>query len=118
MGDAILVQFSKLVNAQMSPQDIFGRVGGDEFVVLLAGQPSFEETVARVTAFWSDIDRFSLPSAPEAKISLSTGACVSPIYGQSYQVLFEKADKVLLDVKASGKGRVCFYEEMQEQMLV
>ncbi len=101
-GDRALSVFSKIIQEIIRDVDIFGRFGGDEFLVLLP------ETDAEHALLVMDRIRNILASSPifygekSFKITFSAGiACISD-WTDTLEVLLNRADEALYKVKEKG----------------
>jgi len=97
--------------------NIPGRMGGDEFVVLLQGSESFiqvEEIASRI------VDVISQPIAlkeAEVEIGASIGVASYPQDSKSLNDLLKFADLAMYRAKHSGRNQVVFYQpEMIRQI--
>ena len=94
-GDAALRSFARILERNVRASDAVGRVGGDEFSLLLAGADSSD--VARI------LDRIdgTLESDPPAlgEVRASYGVARTDEDGWSRDELFEAADRRLYDHK-------------------
>jgi len=72
VGDQALIDFSKLLKQTFRQSDILGRIGGDEFVVLVtdAGE---KETVYLIERFKGNIDDFNRSGKREYQLAYSVG---------------------------------------------
>lgn len=109
-GDKILSFVINQVKIIFSSGEIIGRIGGDEFVVFI-GNTSDKETILTK----ADLLRRALQTVyhdAEFDISLSGSIGIStyPQDGQTYEELFERADKALYDVKEQGKDGYKLFE--------
>ncbi len=77
--------------------DIAGRVGGDEFIVLLRDVPD-RDTLAKRLQSIRDTLSFSMPEFG-LRLSASIGAAVFPEDARTYTELFQLADKDMYRVK-------------------
>jgi diguanylate cyclase (GGDEF)-like protein/PAS domain S-box-containing protein len=112
-GDAVLKEVSETISKLLRSGDIFGRVGGDEFVILLKNFPS----VAKIKDKAAEIcDQFANTyfgdKKHNIKISVSIGISIFDRDGKTYSELFEKADKALYAVKSRGKNGFALYSEL------
>lgn len=104
-GDQVLIQISKNAKSCLRPGDLLARFGGDEFVALL---PEATESAALEVA---ERIRTSLHHIELAGKHLSSSFGVSFLEAQdTFESLFERADKALYKAKEQGKNRVAVCE--------
>jgi diguanylate cyclase (GGDEF)-like protein len=105
-GDAVIRTFCTTVAAALRPNDIFGRLGGEEFAVVLPGS-SIEAAhvrAERIRCAFAANGRFIGVRRVDATVSC--GLSVSIKGDQTLTDLLEEADWALYDAKASGRNRV------------
>ena len=93
-GDAVLKQFGQLLRTNFRKEDVIGRIGGDEFVVLLKNLNAKEETNAHIEHLISKI-REQYIDEIEGKITISMGICFAPENGSTFMDLYRCADRAL-----------------------
>lgn len=109
-GDAVLKEVARRLPACLRDSDQVARIGGDEFVVLLAGVESRESTecvgrkIIDVLAEPIDLDEVNIKAV--ARIGASVGVSFFPDHGRDIQTLLRAADQSMYRVKKSGKGAV------------
>lgn len=104
VGDAVLVHFSRTVQQALRQHDLFGRYGGEEFIVLLPQTPIDD---ARRTAerLRGAVAGASLPDGvPAVTISVGVGWSVDCL--QPLDEMLQVADKALYRAKEQGRNRV------------
>ena len=105
-GDHCLREIAKVVGAQLSDEDIFGRYGGEEFMVILPGR---QTEMARAIA--EDI-RVAIESAEvrhqgqTLRLTVSIGVAAQLAHEIQPQMAVERADKALYAAKRAGRNRV------------
>lgn len=104
VGDAVLAEVARRIQACMRTTDLAARVGGDEFAVLLRGLSSVEDgrNVARRLA-----EELARPTAVDS-ISVETQASIGLAYSEGTErvdALVRQADTALYAAKEQGKGR-------------
>lgn len=104
MGDRILQQFSKAFHEHLREGDFFGRIGGDEFILVFSGTGDRE----KAAEFFQRINEYlSAPSVMEhtnnQKITFSVGEAVYPVDGDTIDDIVSVADKAMYQVKMSRK---------------
>jgi two-component system cell cycle response regulator len=106
-GDQALAEFARLVKAELRPGDIFGRYGGEEFVVLLRG--ANEEAASRVAErIRTAVERATVAAVPWG-FTVSSGVAVhDPFSGETAEALVARADLALYRAKRSGRNCVAF----------
>ena len=103
VGDSVLKEFGKLLRSYFRDNDIIGRIGGDEFVILMQDIGDVTGAEERAKLLCTEVNNHSFPGYPE-KLSVSIGMAVSPECGTSYMELYKCADHALYEIKHSGKN--------------
>ncbi len=104
-GDKVLKLFSEILEGYFHPDDIIGRVGGDEFMVLVLGDmpEGFAERRCR-----SVIHELKTTEVDGDKgITVSIGIA-EDTQGHGFDDLYHKADEALYKAKEGGKARYEF----------
>jgi two-component system, cell cycle response regulator len=108
-GDFVLKQIASLTRELVRPEQLFARVGGDEFVIL-APETSAEGSLALAAKLRDRIDSLDYRYG-EAKIPVSCSFGVAELAdGMTMaQDLYHAADRALFESKRSGRNRVAAY---------
>ena len=110
-GDAVLIQAAGAIRKLFRANDIVGRIGGDEFMVLMK-DISDREIVKKRCCQLNEILKTVFEEAFSDMIpTCSIGVGFSPEHGDSYFTLFCCADQALYCAKEFGRQRYVFYEE-------
>jgi diguanylate cyclase (GGDEF)-like protein len=116
-GDRLLVAMAARLESTLRDADTIGRMGGDEFVVLIDGAsldvaPELvAERLLDVMRQPFDVDGSVLPLVVNTSIGIAVGDRASP--GE----LLRDADVALYQAKAAGKNRYeIFHPEMQTEI--
>lgn len=107
VGDAILVEASRRISHCVRKNDIFGRIGGDEFLVILngfAGPDSVPAMAAKMLYCFAE----PIPDLPP--ISISIGIALVPDHADSVYSWMKKSDDALYSAKRSGRNRWMMYD--------
>jgi len=105
-GDAVLREVSKSCRAIIRQVDIFGRYGGDEFVILLPETDTFMACeVADRLRHEVEETAIHLDQA-EIKITISLGVSRAVKDTHSLAGLLERADAALYNAKHNGRNRI------------
>ena len=109
-GDQLLKQVSqRLVNA-IGSQGHVGRLGGDEFKVVLPGGSSLSQVEALARALIDSVSRPYLIERTQVSIGASVGIAMAPDHGHNDEDLTRNADLALYAAKAAGRGVHRVYE--------
>ncbi len=110
-GDFLLEAMSKRILNCIRSQDRMGRVGGDEFVIFFQFAPSHEAVQERAEAILHSLRRDFTYGEQRRKIKASIGVAMFPEHGNTYDILYDRADKALYKSKALGKDVATIYSE-------
>jgi diguanylate cyclase (GGDEF)-like protein len=103
-GDAVLVAVAARIQAAIRAEDIVGRWGGEEFLVLLvAGTPETVVLVGERVRAAVAATPIALPDGTEVRVTVSVG-CASA-RGGGPEELFARADRGLYQAKHAGRNR-------------
>ena len=108
-GDAVLAQVGQTLKKTFRSQDVIGRIGGDEFLVLLRDIPNEELVTNRCRQLVDTLRQLLREHVPQLNVSCSIGAALIPGHGTSYVDLFRHADSALYASKARGKNTWTLY---------
>ena len=105
VGDLLLRQVAKRISESVRASDTVGRIGGDEFVVLM-GDLADAETALRITEkILISVARPFRIHGLELAVSCSMGLAVHPGDGSDEATLTKNADQAMY--RAKGAGRNC-----------
>jgi len=101
-GDEVLVAAAERIRDEVRVQDALYRVGGEEFVVLLAATPvgAGYDVAERI--------RHAIESEPVGGLNVTISLGVATATGDEfrYSEVFGRADQALMQAKAAGRNRV------------
>ena len=108
VGDEALRAIAKALQGELRDCDIAGRLGGEEFLVLLP-ETSLEGAAVLAERLRISIEDLRIPVAENASLSLTASFGVSAIHPEdtSHEDVLKRADKALYLAKQSGRNQVC-----------
>ena len=105
VGDHIICVVAGVLSSLFRNTDIIGRIGGDEFVVLMRNVPDYNVVTKKAAQLIDLFENKEGLSIPE-NISVSVGIAFSDDNDRTFSDLFSKSDQALYMSKKSGKA--CF----------
>ena len=109
-GDTLLVEASTRLKQRLRQEDTLGRLGGDEFMLILEDTERPEVAAEVANSILVGLSApFHLPDSAELYISASIGISIYPDDGSSTSELLRNADNALHQAKALGRNCFCFY---------
>jgi diguanylate cyclase (GGDEF)-like protein len=116
-GDRFISIIADRLMRSLEPGSVAGRMGGDEFVVVMpgldmAGTASVANRLVGVLAQPVYAEGREMPS------SVSIGVAAAPLHGTSASELLRHANAALYRAKAGGRNRVELFDRSMQQELV
>lgn len=108
-GDFVLQQAVIACQAHLRPNDIFGRLGGEEFGILLPGCNA-EQARQRSEQLREAIAGISTTPGLDSGVSASFGVAGTPVSGYELWQLLGHADAALYQAKRAGRNRVAVFD--------
>jgi two-component system cell cycle response regulator len=113
-GDSVLVEVVRRLNLSLRPDDLVGRLGGEEFAVLL---PGTDQEGARLAA---ERCRRRIADTPidcgEVGLDITTSIGGATRIGLgSLEAMLREADEALYAAKGGGRNQVVWYGESARQ---
>lgn len=108
MGDEVLKEFTKTVQSYLDENDIFGRLGGEEFSLILVSDNK-DDVIAKLDAIKTKIKNIDLKADGNSiEVSVSIGFDKKYKEDNSLDELLERVDKLLYEAKHEGRDRLKF----------
>jgi diguanylate cyclase (GGDEF)-like protein len=102
-GDLLLKLIVEIASQNIRNTDLFGRMGGDEFVLLL---PETNYQAARIVLTRVQQDLLKTMTERSWPVGFSIGAITFINQPNSSEAMLERVDKLMYQVKNSGKNRI------------
>lgn len=99
VGDEVLREVAHRLESKLSPADLLGRIGGDEFCLWLPVRESVADTLAALQHALVGLDL-----QRHHGIGCSAGLSWYPEQGKKFRDLYFEADVALYSAKRHGKG--------------
>ena len=104
-GDLVLKQTTHAIQSMLRADDIVGRFGGEEFVVLLPGA-DLSQAMGAAERCRAAVEAMTIPSAPYLSVTASVGVAAFPDHGDELDGLLRASDRAMYAAKANGRNRV------------
>ena len=117
-GDQLLCEVATRLKQTIRASDTASRQGGDEFLVIVAGQAE-QESVATVAVKIIDLlsEYFSV-NGMEISVTCSLGISMYPDDGQDFDALLKHADIAMYQAKERGRNGFQFYDPQMNTNVV
>ena len=106
VGDTVLLKFCEVASGALRANDVFGRIGGEEFAVVFPG--------SGIEAAWARADRIRVSFMETCRkvgefqvdATVSGGVATSAAPRRSLDTLLASADVALYNAKTEGRNRI------------
>ncbi len=110
IGDLLLQAVAGRIQRLLEPGDEASRFGGDEFVVLLAGERSEAQINSWVRTLVQKLSATYALDGQEVNTSPSVGVSICPRDGQDIDSLIRCADAAMYSAKQAGRAQYRFFD--------
>ncbi len=114
VGDLVLKTLADYVRKNIREEDIFGRWGGEEFILILR-HTSVEDTYKKAIMLKEGIAAMHKPDVPQITASFGVTEVIS---GDSTQALLKRVDIALYKAKNEGRNRVVLSSITHSQLVL
>jgi len=121
VGDAVLVETARRIEAQMPARSIVARLGGDEFICVTIFAPGDESAIERLAVRINDaLAEPIFSEGLRAEVTASIGIAVGSrgaVHSAAYvaQDLLHRADLAMYQAKRRGRNRFAWFEPGMEK---
>ena len=113
VGDEVIREVAVKMGAIIRREDTIGRVGGDEFIIVLESLQDMHEC----DRILKEIMRVFEEKIYDFQLSASMGITIYPDDGEDTQSLLKNADIALRRAKEAGRSNYCYFaQEMSVQL--
>ncbi len=113
VGDAVLVEVAARFRLLGRSTDTVGRIGGDEFVLVLDGLTSRAEVATAVDRYRSAFARPVMVGGRPLPVRASFGIAIFPDDGDAPDSLLRRADSAMYRAKRDGRDQVVSFDAEQ-----
>lgn len=117
-GDRLLISGAERIRSAVPPECFVGRMGGDEFVVLVPATEGADAVLAMGNRI---LDRFAEAFPVDDMrfhIGMSIGAALYPRDGTRFDTLLRSADTAMYAAKGSGKNQCRLFDPSMDKAAV
>lgn len=109
-GDEVIKSFGEVLLKSIRVIDVVGRIGGEEFCILLA---TANENMAKLIAENARVsfEQGRHIQSDSDKVLTASFGIAQYIDGESYEALFERADNALYASKQNGRNKVTIFSD-------
>jgi len=108
-GDTVLKETAARLSRTVREIDFVGRMGGDEFVVVLSEVRDAQDVLALTEKLRLECGRPLRFDGHEVHLAVSMGVSLFPDDGHDFRTLLRFADSALYHAKEEGRNNVQFY---------
>ncbi|HHW36502.1 MAG TPA: EAL domain-containing protein [Bacillales bacterium] len=113
-GDLLLKHVANLIDTCVEPDHTVGRIGGDEFIILLPKIKDGNEAIQLAETITNAINHPITISGYEVHITCSIGIALYPTDGEDADTLIKHADIAMYRVKELGRNNYSIYSPLEE----
>ncbi|MCU1321061.1 MAG: domain S-box protein [Acidobacteriaceae bacterium] len=104
-GDQVIREAAQQLRSAVRSTDIVGRMGGDEFVVILTDIQTIEDIDQFAQTLVQRISRTMTVNQYELNVTASVGVCIYPDFANDADSLLERADAAMYESKEGGRNQ-------------
>lgn len=109
-GDFCIKKFARIIRKNFRKEDILGRIGGDEFAVIVP-IPDAEWVKVKAKELVMALDTVCTENGASWKMSASIGVAITGDEKTDFKTLYHNADQALYKTKYNGKNGFTIYNQ-------
>lgn len=115
IGDKVLKELARILDETVRESDLVIRYGGEEFIVLLVGVQSEEDTIAVANKIGQKVreNEIDVYAGAKLKKTVSIGLSMFPQDSTNFNAVVKNADIALYEAKSTGRDKVVRFQEEQ-----
>jgi len=117
VGDRILIECTSRIARQLRSQDTFGRLGGDEFLIILEDIHHRESAAYIARKIIHALKEPFIDNEHIFELGASIGISLFPEHSTKSETLIHQADLAMYQAKKRGKNRFQYYNRSFEIIL-
>ncbi|WP_158589162.1 EAL domain-containing protein [Alginatibacterium sediminis] len=117
IGDELLIALSDLMNKSLRDGDTLARIGGDEFVAVLADIEQMGDYTLVLDRLLCAAKSKVVIGGQELQVSTSIGVTIYPQDGVDADQLMRHADQAMYIAKQTGKNRYHLFDVHEDQSI-
>ncbi|MCD7835548.1 MAG: GGDEF domain-containing protein [Lachnospiraceae bacterium] len=110
-GDEVIKSVGHQLKSMFRITDVVGRLGGDEFIVLLKNIRDSKVIDKECRLLEECFHNFEVGEYVKYSVTASIGVAIFPRDADSFEKLYKAADSALYSAKRKGKNQLAFYNE-------
>lgn len=115
-GDQVLKRFVETLESILNKSDIFARIGGEEFAILLS-QINSDDAYILAERIRKEIENdFITFEGEDIFVTTSIGISENRETDTSFENIFSRADMALYQAKDDGRNRTCYIESSSDDV--
>lgn len=113
-GDLLLKHIANLIDHCVDPDHTVGRIGGDEFIILMPKINDGNDAIQLAEKITNIINRPITISGYEVHVTCSIGIAIYPTDGEDAETLIKHADIAMYRVKELGRNNYSIYSPLEK----
>jgi diguanylate cyclase (GGDEF)-like protein len=109
VGDLVLKNAAKKIQAAVRETDTVARIGGDEFVIVQVDVENAADAEIVARRVVSSVSEARFLDEADISVNASVGVAFAPWDGENSDELLRKADQAMYRSKGAGGGAINFY---------
>jgi len=107
VGDLVLKELVKILRSQLRPNDVLGRLGGEEFTITMV-ECDLQKAFAMIERLRKSIEQHSIMADDGTEVYFKISAGVAQLANETegWESVMSRADQALYQAKKGGRNRV------------
>ncbi|MDD0815012.1 EAL domain-containing protein [Curvibacter sp. HBC28] len=115
IGDQLLIEIGRRLQAAIRPQDLVARLGGDEFVILLSNPGCLSDCETMLKRLMNRMAEPVLLEGERLGVTASIGLTLFPNDDADADALLRHADQAMYLAKQAGRNRIHLFDAERER---